>query len=104
MVLQAKLAGLPEEVIDRANRIVAQLCENDIVDLAKNIAVEGQSTRSAKRQKPLDDVDMAQMSFLDTIKDDDIIEELRTLDISQMTPIEALNALNELQVKVRNRW
>ncbi|MDD6192378.1 MAG: DNA mismatch repair protein MutS [Lachnospiraceae bacterium] len=100
----AKLAGLPEEVIDRANRIVAQLCENDIVDLAKNIAVEGQSTRSAKRQKPLDDVDMAQMSFLDTIKDDDIIEELRTLDISQMTPIEALNALNELQVKVRNRW
>ena len=100
----AKLAGLPEEVIDRANRIVAQLCENDIVDLAKNIAVEGQSTRSAKRQKPLDDVDMAQMSFLDTIKDDDIIEELRTLDISQMTPIEALNALNELQVKVRNLW
>lgn len=100
----AKLAGLPEEVIERANRIVTQLCENDIVELTKNIAVEGQTVLAHQKPKPLDEVDMAQMSFLDTIKDDDIIEELRHLDISQMTPIEALNALNELQVKVRNRW
>ena len=100
----AKLAGLPNEVIERANRIVTQLCENDIVDLAKNIAVEGQTVSSGRKQKPLDEVDLAQMSFFDTVKDDDIIEELRSLDISQMTPIEALNALNELQVKVKNRW
>lgn len=100
----AKLAGLPDEVIDRANRIVTQLCENDIVDLAKNIAVEGQTTSSKKQTKPLDDVDKAQMSFLDTVSDDAIIDELRNLDISHMTPLEAMNALNELQVKVRNRW
>ena len=100
----AKLAGLPDEVIDRANRIVTQLCENDIVDLAKNIAVEGQMTQSRKQTKPLDDVDKAQMSFFDTISDDAIIDELRHLDISHMTPLEAMNALNELQVKVRNRW
>lgn len=100
----AKLAGLPQEVIDRANRIVTQLCENDIVDLTKNIAVEGQSARPEKKQAPLDEVDMAQMSFLSTLGDDDIIEQLRSLDISHMTPVEALNALNELQVKVRNRW
>lgn len=100
----AKLAGLPDEVIDRANRIVTQLCENDIVDLAKNIAVEGQAAQSRKQTKPLDDVDKAQMSFFDTISDDAIIDELRHLDISHMTPLEAMNALNELQVKVRNRW
>ncbi len=100
----AKLAGLPDEVIDRANRIVTQLCENDIVDLAKNIAVEGQAAPSRKQTKPLDDVDKAQMSFFDTISDDAIIDELRHLDISHMTPLEAMNALNELQVKVRNRW
>lgn len=100
----AKLAGLPDEVIDRANRIVTQLCENDIVDLAKNIAVEGQTTQSRKQTKLLDDVDKAQMSFFDTISDDAIIDELRHLDISHMTPLEAMNALNELQVKVRNRW
>ena len=100
----AKLAGLPDEVIDRANRIVTQLCENDIVDLAKNIAVEGQTTGGKKQTKPLDDVDKAQMSFLDTVSDDAIIDELRNLDISHMTPLEAMNTLNELQVKVRNRW
>ena len=100
----AKLAGLPDEVIDRASRIVTQLCENDIVDLAKNIAVEGQTTGGKKQTKPLDDVDKAQMSFLDTVSDDAIIDELRNLDISHMTPLEAMNALNELQVKVRNRW
>ncbi len=44
------------------------------------------------------------MSFLDTVSDDAIIDELRNLDISHMTPLEAMNALNELQVKVRNRW
>ncbi len=100
----AKLAGLPDEVISRANRIVMELCENDIVDLVKNIEVEGQTVSSSKKQKPLDEVDLAQMSFFDTVKDDDIIDQLRNLNVSQMTPLEALNTLNELQVKVRNRW
>jgi DNA mismatch repair protein MutS len=100
----AKLAGLPEEVIDRANRIVEQLCENDIVDVAKNIAVEGSVTGTTTRPKALDEVDLAQMSFLDTVKDDDIIDEIRQMDISHMTPIEAMNTLHELQVKVKNRW
>ena len=100
----AKLAGLPEEVIDRANRIVTQLCENDIVDLTKNIAVEGQTIPTKKTTKPLDDVDKAQMSFFDTLNDDDIMDEIRQMDISHMTPLEAMNTLNELQVKVRNRW
>jgi DNA mismatch repair protein MutS len=100
----AKLAGLPEEVITRANRIVEQLCENDIVDLAKNIAIEGQMVSTKPKTKPLDEVDLTQMSFLDTVKDDDIIEELRQMDITRMTPLEAMNTLHELQVKVKNRW
>ncbi len=99
----AKLAGLPNEVIDRANEIVSELCENDIVDLAKNLSVVGQKP-DKKAKKPLDDVDKAQMSFFDTISDDDIIDEIRHLEISQMTPLEAMNTLNELQTKVKNRW
>ena len=39
-----------------------------------------------------------------SFNDDDIIDEIRQMDISHMTPLEAMNALNELQVKVRNRW
>jgi len=49
-------------------------------------------------------VDLAQMSLFDTMGDDTIIEELRNVDLSNMTPIDALNKLYELQNKVKNRW
>ena len=52
----------------------------------------------------LDEVDLTQMSLFDTISDDDIINELRTVDIGNLTPLEALNKLYELQNKVKNRW
>lgn len=57
-----------------------------------------------KKKEKLDEVDLAQMSLFDTIKDDDIINELRNADLSNMTPIDALNKLYELQNKVKNRW
>ena len=44
------------------------------------------------------------MSLFDTLGDDTIIEELRNVDLSNMTPIDALNKLYELQNKVKNRW
>ena len=31
-------------------------------------------------------------------------KDIVTLDISNMTPLEALNTLNRLQNKIRNRW
>ena len=52
----------------------------------------------------LDEVDLAQMSLFDTVKDDDILEELKNVDLSNMTPIDALNKLYELQNKIKNRW
>ena len=39
-----------------------------------------------------------------TVKDDDILEELKTIDVGNLTPIEALNKLYELQNKIKNRW
>ncbi|EEG92467.1 hypothetical protein ROSEINA2194_03772 [Roseburia inulinivorans DSM 16841] len=44
------------------------------------------------------------MSLFDTVKDDDILEELKNVDLSNMTPIDALNKLYELQNKIKNRW
>ena len=38
------------------------------------------------------------------MKDDDIIKELRDLELSSMTPIDALNTLYRLQTKLKNRW
>ena len=34
----------------------------------------------------------------------DIIEDIKALDISNMTPIDALNTLYKLQGRVKNRW
>ena len=44
------------------------------------------------------------MSLFDTADDDMIIDELRNIDIGNMTPLDALNKLYELQNKVKNRW
>ena len=46
---------------------------------------------------------MTQISLFDTVKDDDIIDELRSIDIGNMTPLDALNKLYQLQNKVKNR-
>ena len=98
----AKLAGLPDTVIERAKEIVEQLAANDITETVKNIQIE--TGTSKKKKEHLDEVDMTQMSLFDTVKDDDIIQELRETDISNMTPLDALNKLYELQNKVKNRW
>lgn len=98
----AKLAGVPDSVIERAKEIVDQLIANDIASVARGIAVENGSGK--KKKEKLDEVDLTQMSLFDTVKDDDIIEELRNVDVGNLTPIEALNKLYELQNKVKNRW
>ncbi|MDD6156549.1 MAG: DNA mismatch repair protein MutS [Lachnospiraceae bacterium] len=98
----AKLAGLPDSVVERAKEIVNQLLDNDITDFVRNISVDN-GTRKSKA-KPLDEVDLAQMSLFDTTSDEDIIEELAGIDIGNLTPLDALNKLYELQNKVKNRW
>ena len=35
---------------------------------------------------------------------ENIIEELKEIDVGNLTPIEALNKLYELQNKIKNRW
>ena len=99
----AKLAGLPDVVIERAKEIVNELVANDITEVVRNISVDS-STKKNNKKVHLDEVDLTQMSLFDTISDDDIIDELRNVDIGNLTPLEALNKLYELQNKVKNRW
>ena len=98
----AKLAGVPDNVIQRAKEIVDELIEADVATRIREISV--QSSETTKKQKKYDEVDLAQMSLFDTVKDDDIIEELKQIDVAQLTPIEALNTLYNLQNKLKNRW
>ena len=97
----AKLAWVPESVTDRAKEIVEELVQTDITSRIKDIAVLGAPKPKAKKY---DDVDLAQMSLFDTVKDDDVLKELKELDLGNLTPIEALNTLYQLQNKLKNRW
>jgi DNA mismatch repair protein MutS len=101
----AKLAGVPDPVIDRAKEILQELIANDISIKAKEIAEEIKAKSKQKvRPKKYDEVDLDQMSLFDTVKNDDIINELRDIDISNLTPMDALNTIYRLQNKIKNRW
>ena len=98
----AKLAGVPESVISRAKEIVGELIDVDITNRIRDISVQtGDSTKKVKRY---DEVDLAQMSLFDTVKDDDVLEELKQIDVSNLTPMDALNTIYRLQNKLNNRW
>ncbi len=98
----AKLAGVPEMVIDRAKEIAEQLSDNDIMEKLKDLSVD----QKFDKKKPVqyDEVDLTQMSLFDTVKDEDVLEELSGIDISNLTPVDALNTLYRLQNRLNNRW
>lgn len=100
----AKLAGVPDMVIDRAKEIVEQLSDNDITEKVQSIQVDTKSDGKAKKVPVLDEVDLAQMSLFDTVKDEDVLKELKEIDVSNLTPLDALNTLYRLQNKLKNRW
>ncbi len=98
----AKLAGVPDSVISRAKDIVIELGDADIIHNLRD--VQEKEPQKPKKKKRLDEVDLAQFSLFDTVKDDDVISEIKEIDISRLTPIDALNTLHKLQNKLNNRW
>ena len=100
----AKLAGVPEMVIDRAKDIVEQLVDNDISEKMHKIAVDNKATSKKTKVEHYDEVDLGQMSLFDTTTDEDVINELKNIDIESLKPIDALNRLYKLQNMLKNRW
>ena len=100
----AKLAGVPDSVIARAKEIAEELSDADITARAKEIAEMSSNITQHKAVPKPDEVDLQQLSFFDTVKDDDIIRELDSLELSTMTPLDAMNTLYRLQTKLKNRW
>ncbi|RKI92738.1 DNA mismatch repair protein MutS [Parablautia intestinalis] len=98
----ARLAGVPDMVIDRAKEIAARLSDNDILEKVQSIAIDQKDTK----HKPVkyDEVDLSQISLFDTVTDEDVIRELKEIDVTNLTPLDALNTLYRLQNKLKNRW
>ncbi len=87
----ARLAGIPEKVITRAKKILFNI-ENGEHNLIGSPVLTEESNDSIKEQVQLN---------LFRKPDQFVIEKLQKLDISKMTPIDALNCLNELQEKAK---
>ncbi|MDY4028126.1 MAG: DNA mismatch repair protein MutS, partial [Butyrivibrio crossotus] len=100
----AKLAGVPSSVIERAKEIVAELADNDISAKAKEIARLGISKEALKIPNSVGKDKYVQMSLFDAVNNDDIIDEIKDLELTKMTPIDALNTLFRIQDKIKNRW
>ena len=100
----AKLAGVPGLVISRAKEIVEELSDEDITNRVSEIAAKEHTAKKKSKAKKYDEVDMAQMSLFDTVKDDDVLDELKNIDVGNLTPIDALNTIYRLQNKLKNRW
>jgi len=98
----AKLAGVPDMVIDRAKVIASQLSENDMTEKIQAIQIDQKHEK--KKLKKYDQVDLEQMSLFDTNTDADILKELSEIDIPNLTPLDALNTLYKLQNSIKNRW
>ena len=76
--------------------------DNDITEKIQNITINNKT--DAKKSVLPKDEDLDQLSLFDTVKDEDIINEIKELDISNLTPIDALNTLDRFKRKLLNRW
>jgi DNA mismatch repair protein MutS len=96
----AKLAGVPATVLRRANEIVDELIGNDLALKAKDISTDIKRKKEEFRQETLP---IEQLSLFSMSGNDDIITEIRDIDLTRLTPLDALNKLYTIQNKVKDR-
>ena len=104
----AQLAELPEALIERAQELLTSLEQSD--SYSKEVAVVKESIKI--EESPIKEE--AQLSFFDsgaeekkatktvTPKEKQIVSKLKSLDLLEMTPMQAMNILYDLHKKVRN--
>ncbi|MDT8716390.1 DNA mismatch repair protein MutS [Clostridium sp. 19966] len=97
----AKLAGLPQKVIDRSKEILSMLEKNSSED--ENTITVSQEVQSSKHEKNRDNQENSayQMNFLDLEKNS-LIKEISSIDILNLTPMDAMNKLYEIIKKSKN--
>ena len=88
----AQMAGLPEEVTERAKLVLKNLESSELVVRDKGLIFGSEKTKE----------EMVQMAMFE-VKDDKLRTELRTLDIEHMTPMEAMQTLAALKKKVEEK-
>ncbi|MFI5251566.1 MAG: DNA mismatch repair protein MutS [Bacteroidota bacterium] len=96
----AQMAGLPEEVTDRAKKILKNLEGSELTLHGGENEAEDSSAKIAHKQRGKGRIAPAEMQLtLFEMKDDSLREEIRKLDPDKLTPLEALQKLMELKRK-----
>ncbi|MBN1399078.1 MAG: DNA mismatch repair protein MutS, partial [Bacteroidetes bacterium] len=88
----AQMAGLPDEVTERAKAVLKKL-------ESLGLEIGGKETADKRGNKK---EDLIQMTMFE-VKDDELRSKLLALDIEKMTPLEAMQALAELKEKAERR-
>jgi DNA mismatch repair protein MutS len=96
----AKLAGVPASVLKRANQIAEKLSNNDIALRAKDIST---GVENNSKDMFYDTTHVEQLSLFSLSGNEDIITEIREMDIARLTPLDAINKLYQLQKKIKDR-
>lgn len=92
----ARLAGVPQPVIDRAKELLRELEDADI---------SKRENRSRRKKITLDG--QMELFYTGAIEDraeksgKEVLDELKTVDVSTITPLDAMNVLYRLQQKAR---
>lgn len=86
------MAGIPEEVINRAGEILQNL-EKDEIDTVGSPKIS-RSRKGKKKNLP----DVAQLEMFSS-GSNDLTKELQSLKIDEISPLQALNILNDWKKK-----
>ena len=86
----AELAGVPADVIERA-AVILQTLEADHVDEGGRHRIPARQTRRARRQ---------QLSLFET-PEHPVLDEIRNLELDEMTPLAALQELTRIRQQLK---
>ncbi len=86
----AKLAGVPKTILDRSKEILEEL-EN-------SFAKEATTEHLARHKTKIPDADS-----LFVQKHKSVLDKLAAIDINNLTPIEAINLLNQIKKEIENK-
>ena len=98
----ARLAGVPEPVLKRAREICNELIDSDITTKVKDIDIKPVLSEQPKK-KETKSSDYEQLSLFSSPVEMTIANELKTMDLNNMTPIKAMLYLQELQDRLKQQ-
>lgn len=98
----ARLAGVPEPVLKRAREICNELIDSDIITKVKDIDIKPVLSEHPKKKEARSS-DYEQLSLFSSPVEMTIANELKTMDLNNMTPIKAMLYLQELQERLKQQ-